>query len=198
MLRALLSLAAMVSTSMAVTGCVDNREYAPSPTSSSDGVATQNGDTADLGTQINVTNGHVAGDIGAVRSFDAPADQVDAWYDGVWKSTSITLTANDPRGRMGMVILNVDGVDLRAVPAGSYPFTTQSVDPAVDGGYVSVTGCSSDPSSYYDEQGEEGTITITDQPAGRTVDVQARLPVVNDDGTATGEHTAATGSFTLH
>ena len=195
MLRALLSVAALV----AVTGCLSERDYAsPQPAFTSDTSGTSDGSAkSDVGTQINVSNAHVTGDIGAVRSFDAPADQVDAWYDDSWKSTSITLTANDARGRMGMVILNVDGVDLRAVHAGSYTFTAQSVDGSVDGGHVSVTGCSSDPTSYYDEEGEQGTITVQDQPSGRTVDVQARLPVVNDDGSYTSETSTATGSFTL-
>ena len=199
MQRALLSLAVIGLSS----GCMIQRDYAPGPvaqtfTPGGATITTPNGDIAPLD-NIHVTRGHVGGDIGAVRQFDADTDQVDAWYDDAWKSTSITLTANDAAGRMGMVILDVEGVDLRTVPSGAFPFSAQSVDPTLSGGgFVNVTGCSSDPNSYYDEPALDGTITIQDAPDGsRDIEISTNLPDVDADGSYTSTSSHALGTFSL-
>ena len=199
MKRVLLSFAACAALT---TGCLSQRDYAPSPDEfdsfSDDGYVDEGYD--DYGaSNINVTNGRVNGDIGAVHNFDSSAQQVDAWYDSSWQSTSITLTANDAGGRMGMFILNVDGVDLRAVHPGTYTYSVQSVDPGLDGGYVTTTGCSSDDASYYDEEGDSGTITVQDTPQGRQIDVDASLPGSDAGGSWNPDapNTTAHGSFTI-
>ncbi len=188
MKRALLTLAALA----ALTGCMVERPYV-SPPDGSDG----QDPIAPGATNLSATDGRVFGDIGAVRNFDAPVDQVDAWFNPDWQSTSITLTANDPQGRMGMVILDIDGVDLRNVRPGTYTYTTQSVDASLDGGYVNVTGCSSSVDSYYDEPGQQGTITVQDTNAGRKITVDSELPMVDGDGAFTTSTSVAHGSFTL-
>lgn len=183
---------------LAVVACVAEREYPSAPDAYQMPIGRTNGPAVQgdpgYATNIAVTQGRVRGDIGDITRFDAPAQQIDAWYDGGWQSTSITLTANDPAGRMGMIILDVEGFDLRRVPPGTYHFTASSVDPAVGtgDGYVDVTGCSSDPNSYYDEPSNDGDIVVQDTPDGREVTVQSNLPTV--DGSAT---TAASGSFII-
>jgi len=193
MIRVLLPVTALVA--FALTACIDERPYA-SPTQYATDVNSSG--APDGSSTINVSKGRVFGDFGSVTNFDRPTDSIDAWYDPSWKSTSITLTATDESDRMGMFILNVDGVDLRTVRPGAYTFTTQSVDPSIGGdGYVSVTGCSSSPDSYYDEPGDTGTITVQDTPDGRQVSVDSSLPAVDGAGNYTSGNTAAHGSFTL-
>lgn len=134
--------------------------------------------------------GRVSGDIGAVRGFDAATDDVQGSVDGYW--TSITVTANDDQGRMGMVIVELDGVDIRALPSGAYRYSADGVEgPAALSG-VYVTGCSSDADDSYDAPSQDGVIIVDNDGDECSVEVAADLP--SDDVTVT---TLATAAFTL-
>lgn len=168
------------------TGCLmSEREYTD-PFSAVDGFAD---DGFRDGGDLQVRSGRVSGDLGPVRDFDADARDSYGYTDGTY--TSINVTAYDLTGRMGMLIVDVDGADLRSVRPGRYEFSSMSTS-TVGGGTPYITGCSEDSSSYYDAPAEEGAIVVSDVPEGRQIDVEAQLPT--DDGMGT---TAASGTFVL-
>jgi hypothetical protein len=198
MLRHSLALSA-VAVAALTSACLNEREYVD-PTrvgdafdTGSDDIYVDDGYVDSYGAQLPAVNGRVRGDIGAVRGFDAPADTVDAWYDDGYKSTTVTVSATDAQGRLGMIILDIQGRDLREVPAGTHHFSAYNVDPGLgQDSYVNVTGCSQDPDSYYDSPGNEGDIVIQDTEQGREVTVHAVLPDESYEST-----TEANGSFIL-
>lgn len=181
---------------LAASGCITERDYAPSGERADfatdfndrDDVDVWDGTTGaegEYGGALPITSGRVRGYIGTVTNFDAPTDYVDSWGDGQW--SSITLNATDAQGRVGMIILEVANMDIANAPAGTYEVGALNVD----GGEVYVTGCSSDQDAFYDAPAEQGTIVIEDNPQGtRDVEIQATLP--GDVGS-----TQAMAQFTL-
>lgn len=167
------------------TGCMMEREY----TDPFQAVEDFGDDGFDSESNISVRSGRVSGDLGPVRDFDADARDASGYSDGTY--SSINVTAYDAAGRMGMLIVDLDGADLRTARAGRYEFSSMSTS-SVDGGTPYITGCSEDTSSYYDAPAEEGVIVITDTPQGREVEVEAQLPT--DDGFGTAQ---AAGSFII-
>lgn len=170
-----------------VTGCMVDRQY----TDPFAAVGQDNFDNGELGngSELQIQNGWVRGDIGQVRNFDAAANDASGYSDGSY--SSVTVTAYDAQERMGMLIVDLSGVDIRNARAGTYRFGALSTD-TVDGGSLNVTGCSESTDSYYDSPANDGTVVISDTQQGRQVDVEATLP--NDQGTG---DTQATGSFVI-
>jgi hypothetical protein len=140
-------------------------------------------------TELRLQNPYVAGDIGGVRDFDAPANDSYAYVDPDWGTTSITLSGYDSRGRLGMLILWMDSMDIRDTSAGRYTFNVQSGE----GPGIGVTGCSDGDDSYYDQPATEGEVVIEDTAEGREVVVQTNLPSYEDPN----QTTQATGSFII-
>lgn len=175
-----------------LSACVVERDYAPTNSGREDfssdfgddnAVVWDDGDDGDDFNEddeyedtygydtLPITSGRVSGDIGGVRDFDAPTDYVDAYSDYGW--TSITLSATDQEGRIGMLILEVGAFSIADAPAGSYG--TMNVDGI--GEEIWVTGCSSSTDTYYDAPADSGEIVISDNPDGtRDVNVEATLP----------------------
>lgn len=170
-----------------VTGCiVVDREYTDPFDAMEDGaLGPDNGEYSDL----QVRSGRVSGDLGPVRDFDAEATDSYGYSESGY--SSVTVTAYDDRGRMGMLIVDLSGADIRSVRTGTYRFGALSTD-SVEGGTPSVIGCSEGSDAYYDAPADEGTMVISDTPAGRQVDVEAQLPT--DDGMGS---TQATGTFVI-
>lgn len=192
-MRALFTVSAVA---LALTGCTVERSYAPDDRG--DFQANLGNDAVEDNWQgdpwqgeptagvLPITSGRVRGDIGAVTNFDAATDYVDSYGDAYY--TSITLNATDQQGRVGMIILDISNMDLQNIPAGTYTYSSQSMD----GSEIYVTGCSSSDDSYYDAPAEEGTVVVEDNEDGtRGVDVEAVLP--GD----TGGNSRAQASFTL-
>jgi hypothetical protein len=161
--------------------------------------------------ELLVRDAQISGDIGVVQGFEAPAQQVDASYDRDLDTTRVSLQGLDARERMGMMILNLEGADLRTLPPGEYEFGGLGMArPLPYGATASVTGCSSDPGCgdcNYDAPTDRGVIIIEDPepepdsacddeaPAvehRRNVIVQAELPTADGWGT-----TLAHGTFTV-
>ncbi|MCC7069943.1 MAG: hypothetical protein IT383_01390 [Deltaproteobacteria bacterium] len=176
-MRALLLLTPALA--LAMTACMVEREYSDPFQALPQSDRAWSGDGGDL----RISNGRVSGDLGQVRDFDAVADDSYGYSDGSYSNVSVT--AYDQQERMGMIIVDVSGADLRTVRAGSYRFGGLSTD-SVGGGSLSVIGCSSSTDEYYDSPASEGTVTITDTPEGRQVDVEAQLPVETGSTEATG------------
>ena len=189
-MRALLTVSAV---SLALTGCSVERDYVPSSNERADSRSIFGNDDQDANQDASygvlpITGGRVRGDIGAVTNFDATTDYVDSYTDDYY--SSITLTATDPQGRVGMIILDITSMDLRNAPAGTYDYSAQNID----GTEIYVTGCSSSSSddALYDAPAEEGVIEVTDNEDGtRGIDVEATLP------NGTGGTSQAQASFTL-
>ncbi len=182
-MRALLLVTPAIA--LAMTACMVEREYSDP----FQAMPTADREWTGEGSDLRVSNGRVRGDLGQVRDFDAAANDSYGYSDGSY--SNVTVTAYDQSERMGMIIVDLSGADLRTARAGSYRFGGLSSD-SVGGGTLSVIGCSSATDSYYDAPADEGTVTITDTPEGRQVDVEAQLPT--DDGMGTTE---ATGTFII-
>ena len=182
-MRALLLLTPALA--LAMTACMVEREYSDPFQAMPRGDSEWTGDGGDL----RISNGRVRGDLGQVRDFDAVANDSYGYSDGSY--SSVTVTAYDQQDRMGMLIVDLSGADLRSARAGTYRFGSLSSD-SVAGGTLSVIGCSSATDSYYDSPADEGSVTITDTPEGRQVDVEAQLPT--EDGMDTTE---ASGTFVI-
>ncbi|MBI1945901.1 MAG: hypothetical protein HYS27_09405 [Deltaproteobacteria bacterium] len=170
---------------LALTACMVERDY----TDPYQAIPDVGGDEWGEGSDLPIRSGWVRGDLGQVRDFDAAANESYGYTDGSY--SNVTVTAYDAQERMGMIIVDLSGADLRSVRAGSYRFGDLSAD-SVGGGTLSVIGCSSSTDTYFDAPANEGTVVITDTTEGRQVDVEAQLPT--DDGMGSTE---ATGSFVI-
>jgi len=171
---------------LALTACMVDREY----TDPYQAIPEMGGDAEwGDGSDMPIRSGWVRGDLGQVRNFDAAANDSYGYTDGSY--SNVTVTAYDAQERMGMIIVDLSGADLRSVRAGTYRFGGLSSD-SVGGGTLSVIGCSSATDSYYDAPAEEGEVVITDTAEGREIQVQAQLPT--DDGMGTTE---ASGTFVI-
>lgn len=170
---------------LAMTACMVERNY----TDPYQAVPEVGGGEWGDGSDMPISSAWVRGDLGQVRDFDAAANDSYGYTDGQY--SNVTVTAYDAQERMGMIIVDLSGADLRSVRAGSYRFGSLSAD-SVGGGTLSVTGCSSSTDTYYDSPANEGTVEITDTTEGRQVDVDVQLPT--DDGMGSTE---ASGSFVI-
>lgn len=132
--------------------------------------------------------GRVRGDLGSVRGFDASTEDVQGSSDAWW--TSVTVTAWDDDGRMGMIIVELDG-DVRALPSGAYRYSASGVDGPGSVSGLYVTGCSSGSDTSYDAPSQDGVIVVDNDGDDCDVDVEAELPA--DDGSVT----IATATFTI-
>lgn len=134
-------------------------------------------------------NGRVRGDLGPVRGFDGRADDLQGATDAYW--SSITVTAYDDDGRMGMLIIDIEG-DVRSLASGTYRYSSSGVDGPTSVSGMYVTGCSSTDDTSYDAPSEEGVIIVDNDGDDCVVEVEADLP--SDDLSIT---TTATATFTL-
>lgn len=169
---------------LAMTACMVDREY----TDPNQAIQEMGGQDWGDGSDMPIRSGWVRGDLGQVRNFDAAANDSYGYTDGSY--SNVNVTAYDAQERMGMIIVDLSGADLRSVRAGSYRFGGMSAD-SVGGGTLSVIACSSATDSYFDAPADEGTVVISDTTEGRQVDVEAQLP---DDGMGA---TQASGTFVI-
>lgn len=185
-----LLLAVPVAT-FALVGCVESKLYVDPESSAS----FTNGAPSNL----QLSNGALAGEFGPRDGFDGPATEMTGTSDPEFESSTTTVTRTEDGRGTGMLILWTNGVLLENIRAGETQ--TFTYDPnSYDAPLVSANLCSGagDSSTIdYDAPAQEVDLTVTRTPEGRVYDVTTRTPRLDALGNETGELGEASGSFTL-
>ena len=117
---------------------------------------------------LDIRSASLAGDMGEIRGF-ADDDALHNGYD-YGSYASVDIHAEAPNGA-AMAILEIEGgLDNPELVAGAH-FEFQSYEYTASGLYMYVIGCSgpAEGSWYFDEQGQDLVVDVSQTPEGTTV-----------------------------